>query len=343
MSRLLLLLAGLILLAALLFHCLTTRPALIQADVLACVEGRMQSAGLDGVKVSVDGRDVRLTGEVADDAARTRAGELADEDCGARVVANDVGLAAAEPYRASLCIDRNGLRATGSLPDEATRERYRRIAEERLGGVPIDAEISYRADMPAGFDRLMTTVFAELAQLDEGCVEIDDTSVRVSGEVRSAAARDRLVADMNAAAGSNFTVTYDLSVPALSAAAAACQEALDKLLAPGTQVLFDFDSAELHEEGRALLDGAEDIWETCPDISLIVAGHTDSKGDAEYNRKLSEQRANAVVEYLVAQGFDRSKLMPIGYGEAQPQASNETEEGRALNRRMEFRVRENAQ
>ncbi|MEJ2604383.1 MAG: OmpA family protein [Gammaproteobacteria bacterium] len=343
MSRFLLLLVGLLLLAALLFHCLTTRPAQIQADVRACVEGRMQTAGLDGVAVTVDGRDVRLTGDVPDEAAKTRAGELADDDCGARVVANEISLAAPEPYRASLCIDRSGLRATGSLPDEATRKRYRRIAEERLGSVAIDADISYRPDIPEGFDRLMTTVFAELAQMDRGCVEIVDTNVSVSGEVRSAAARDRLVADMNAAAGGNFTVTYDVSVPALSASASRCQEALAELLAPGEQVLFDFDSAELHAEGRALLDSAEEIWQTCPEISLIVAGHTDSEGDAEYNRKLSEQRANAVVEYLVAQGVDRSKLTPIGYGEAQPQATNETEEGRALNRRMEFRVRENAQ
>ena len=340
MARLLAVLVGLALLAALLNHCLKVRPPQIQADVLACVQGKMDAAGLTDVKVGIDGRDVTLAGAVATDAERSAAEQAALRGCGARVVVNALTLVAPEPYRMTLCIGRGGLRLAGNVPDAGTRQRYLEIARERTGDVPVAVDIVTRSDAPTGFDRFMTAAFTELGQLDEGCIEVVDRNATVTGEVRNLAARDRLVADLDAAASTDFVVTYALSVPRLSASAAACQQALETLLAPGEQVLFDFDSAEIHQEGRALLDEAELIWETCPQISLIVAGHTDSRGDAEYNRSLSERRAQAVVDYLVSKGLDPARLTPVGYGESQPQATNETEEGRALNRRMEFRVRE---
>lgn len=342
MSRLLIPIL-LLLLAALLYHCLTVRPSQIEADVLACAETRLTDVGLDDVEISIDGRDLLLTGGVADADSKRRAGDAVNRDCGARVVQNDITVATPAPYRTELCIDSNGVEIEGALPDTATEDRYRGIALDRLGNVPVKADTTLRRDIPAGYDRLMTTAVAELAQINRGCIELVGEKVSVTGAIRSTDARDRLVADMNQAAGSDFQMSYDLNVPALSESALACQQALDTLLAPGEQVLFDFDSAELHSAGRQLLNEAEAIWETCPDISLIVAGHTDSEGDAEYNRALSERRANVVVDYLVERGLERNKLTLIGYGEAQPQASNETEEGRAQNRRMEFRVTETAQ
>ena len=82
------------------------------------------------------------------------------------------------------------------------------------------------------------------------------------------------------------------------------------------------------------------IGESCPDIKVWVTGHTDSVGDREYNIRLSQQRADVVIEYLVGKGMDRARLTAIGFGYSQPVADNATEEGRAKNRRIEFRVRE---
>jgi OOP family OmpA-OmpF porin len=340
MTRLLAVIVGLALLAALLNHCLRVRPPQIEAEVLACVQGRMGAEGLAGVAVGIDGRDVTLTGAVGTQAERSAAEKAALRDCGVRVLENALTVLPAAPYRTSLCIGGEGLRLAGSVPDARAREHYLKIAKELFGNVPLEDDIGTRAGAPEGFDRFMRAAFTKLAQLDEGCIEVVDRKVMVTGDVRTVAARDRLVADLDSAAGTNFSVTYSLSVPQLSAGGLACQQALDVLLAPGEQVLFDFDSAEIHQEGKELLDEAERIWQTCPEISLIVAGHTDSRGDAEYNRALSERRARAVVDYLIAKGLDPARLTAIGYGESQPQATNETEEGQALNRRMEFRVRE---
>ena len=75
-----------------------------------------------------------------------------------------------------------------------------------------------------------------------------------------------------------------------------------------------------------------------PNLRAEIAGHTDSTGADDYNLRLSQQRAESVRDFLVAEGIAANRLTARGYGEAQPTADNSTETGRALNRRVEFRV-----
>ena len=74
-------------------------------------------------------------------------------------------------------------------------------------------------------------------------------------------------------------------------------------------------------------------------ISIIAEGHTDSRGTEEYNQALSLRRANAVRDYLVAGGVAANRITVEGYGESKPVASNNTDDGRAQNRRVELRIR----
>lgn len=105
------------------------------------------------------------------------------------------------------------------------------------------------------------------------------------------------------------------------------------------KVLFDFDQATLRPESHAALEAAAKIMKENPAIRVEIQGHTDSKGTAEYNQRLSEQRAQAVVDYLVDKlGIDRARLTAKGFGLSKPVATNETEEGQAQNRRAEFHV-----
>ncbi len=76
-----------------------------------------------------------------------------------------------------------------------------------------------------------------------------------------------------------------------------------------------------------------------PDTTIDVIGHTDNVGDAGYNQDLSARRARAVTRVLVSNGVGQSRLRAIGRGEAEPVATNQTEEGRALNRRVEIIIR----
>lgn len=102
-------------------------------------------------------------------------------------------------------------------------------------------------------------------------------------------------------------------------------------------VYFEFDSARLTAESSAALDDAFNILERHTDLIVEVAGHTDSVGTDSYNQGLSERRARAVVDYLVAKGIDAGRLKARGYGESEPVADNATDAGRAENRRVELR------
>ncbi len=102
-------------------------------------------------------------------------------------------------------------------------------------------------------------------------------------------------------------------------------------------VYFDFDKATIRPESYPVLDDAAKILTDNATIQVEIQGHTDSQGSDSYNQNLSERRAYAVVDYLVKfKGVEMNRLRSVGYGESKPIASNDTKEGRALNRRVEF-------
>jgi len=103
-------------------------------------------------------------------------------------------------------------------------------------------------------------------------------------------------------------------------------------------VFFDFNKAELKADSFPELDRIADFLLANATLSIEVSGHTDEIGTAEYNSTLSTNRARAVANYLAAKGVPASRLAVHGYGKDRPIASNETEEGRQLNRRVEFTI-----
>jgi OOP family OmpA-OmpF porin len=102
-------------------------------------------------------------------------------------------------------------------------------------------------------------------------------------------------------------------------------------------VNFEFDSAKLTADSKASLDDGLKILMRHTDLEVEIAGHTDSTGAEAYNQQLSLRRAEAVRDYLVANGVDAARLTVKGYGESQPVADNASKEGRAENRRVEMR------
>jgi outer membrane protein OmpA-like peptidoglycan-associated protein len=105
-------------------------------------------------------------------------------------------------------------------------------------------------------------------------------------------------------------------------------------------VNFDFDDTAVRPDSRAILDEAAETLREHPDVDIAVEGYTDDIGTEEYNDKLSVRRAQAVFRYLVNRGVAPDRMEVIGYGESRPVASNETESGRAQNRRVELVVKE---
>ncbi len=103
-------------------------------------------------------------------------------------------------------------------------------------------------------------------------------------------------------------------------------------------VNFETDSADITAESAAILDKAAETLLKKPSIRAEVAAHTDSDGSEAYNEALSLRRAKSVLDYLVSKGVSAERLVPRGYGETDPVASNDTPEGKARNRRVELRI-----
>lgn len=103
-------------------------------------------------------------------------------------------------------------------------------------------------------------------------------------------------------------------------------------------IFFDYDKASLRTESYIELGNLLNLLTTNPKLKIEISGHTDNKGSASYNKNLSASRAQSVVSYLISKGIEIDRLNFAGYGFQFPVATNETDEGRQLNRRVEFKV-----
>jgi OOP family OmpA-OmpF porin len=101
-------------------------------------------------------------------------------------------------------------------------------------------------------------------------------------------------------------------------------------------VFFDTAKWNIKSQSYPVLDEAVGVLKRNPSLKVEIQGHTDSRGAAKYNQRLSDKRAKSVMEYFVKKGISRDQLTADGYGETMPAATNTTEEGRAMNRRVEL-------
>jgi outer membrane protein OmpA-like peptidoglycan-associated protein len=106
-------------------------------------------------------------------------------------------------------------------------------------------------------------------------------------------------------------------------------------------VTFDTNSTAVRPGLYNEIDRIAQVMVQYPETQIIVQGHTDSAGSAEYNQRLSEQRAEAVKNLILQRGVSPYRITSMGYGESQPVATNDTPEGRQMNRRVEIRIKPN--
>jgi outer membrane protein OmpA-like peptidoglycan-associated protein len=103
-------------------------------------------------------------------------------------------------------------------------------------------------------------------------------------------------------------------------------------------IFFEIDSYALRKESAAELNKLLRFLQLNPGVNIEISGHTDNTGNPEYNQKLSENRAKSVTDFLIQAKVDPQRIISRGYGLTRPIAPNDTEEGRALNRRTEMQI-----
>lgn len=118
---------------------------------------------------------------------------------------------------------------------------------------------------------------------------------------------------------------------------AACEGRFE-VMSRADNIYFATSSSRLEDRSGPFLDSIADIVQRCPDLSIRIAGHTDTDGGAGVNQNLSEARATSVLTYLIDAGVDERRMRAVGFGETEPVAPNDTEENKQRNRRIEFTV-----
>ena len=194
---------------------------------------------------------------------------------------------------------------------------------------------------PSGFANAVVPALGALSRLSTGTLVISDREVKLSGDALYDAAPGQLRANLTKDLPQGFQLKADVSVKPAAAPvdATVCQQLFTEVLANGT-IRFESGRSSLDPDSAGLLDHLVETALRCPATKIDVAGHTDADGDVAANQALSEKRAQAVVDYLVKAGLPANRFTAIGYGSAQPVADNDTDEGKARNRRIEFIVKE---
>ncbi|MFN0088003.1 MAG: OmpA family protein [Blastocatellia bacterium] len=173
---------------------------------------------------------------------------------------------------------------------------------------------------------------------DKGDISFNGQSATINGEVATADIKSKLLADLRGVFGADFTMHDNLTVTEslLTEAEARAQADLKKVLMKGIE--FDSGSDRISAAAAAVLDDAARALTATAEARVEISGHTDNVGEDKMNQALSQRRAESVKKYLTGKGIAADRLSSKGYGPSQPIAENETEEGKARNRRIEFRV-----
>jgi OOP family OmpA-OmpF porin len=300
-----------------------------------------QVAKLKDGKVTISDSKVSLSGMARELGGREAiAAALKNLPEGFSVASNEVK---APPYifQANKDPVASTLTLTGYVPDNAVHAAIVAAAGRKFFGEKVVDNLKASLGSPPGFAGAVVPALGALSRLSTGTLVVSDREVKLSGDALYDTAPGQLRGNLVKDFPQGWQLKADVSVKPAAAPvdATVCQQLFSEVLAKGT-IRFESGRSNLDLDSAGLLDHLIEIALRCPTTNIEVAGHTDADGDGATNQALSEKRAQAVVEYLVKVGLPAGRFTAIGYGSTQPVAANDTDDGKARNRRIEFVVKE---
>ena len=291
-------------------------------------------------KITISDNAVTLSGMARELGGREAiAASLKDLPEGFSVKANDVK---APPYVFQAYKDPVAVTLTlsGNVPDNNIHAAIAQAASRKFFGEKVVDNLKASVGAPSGFAAAVVPALGALSRVSTGTLVVTDREVKLSGDALYDAAAAQIRAGLGKDFPQGFQFKPDISVKPASAPvdASVCQQLFSELLGKA-KVRFESGRASIDPDSTGLLDHLVEIALRCPNSNIEVAGHTDADGEDTANQALSEKRAQAVVDYLVKAGLPASRFTAVGYGSTQPVAGNDTDDGKAQNRRIEFLVR----
>ncbi|GGC17347.1 membrane protein [Marivita lacus] len=233
----------------------------------------------------------------------------------------------------------------GRINSEIARQTADSFARAAFGSTTVRTTARVDETLPANWSSRVLAGLEALSRLSNGAVTVTPDALTIIGNTGNQNASSEIAGLLADKLGESELFEIDITY----------QEKLDPLLGIPTpaeceaqiveiigdrKITFEPGSATLDAATRDIMDEIAELLQLCGDIPLVIAGHTDSQGREEMNQQLSQDRAQAVVDALRERRVLTASYEVRGYGEEQPIATNDTEEGREANRRIEFKLRQ---
>ena len=193
-----------------------------------------------------------------------------------------------------------------------------------------EIEVRSNISIPTNWQQIATAIIdSDISDIRQGRVDIHGTTISLHGKVNSLEQKQVIQNRIH----TRLTDLYQLENQLVVVEGE--QRLIDETL--GNRIVeFEFGSANLTPLGLGILDDMADVLRRIDDKPVLITGHTDNVGNSTSNLALSNERAEAVKQYLIGRNIDASRLSTTGKGDSNPIASNDNEEGRTRNRRIEF-------
>jgi outer membrane protein OmpA-like peptidoglycan-associated protein len=315
------------------YHFIPTDSQRIEKDITARLADSLGAKNFgNNIQTKVSGRDVTLSGVVANDAVKDEVASVAKSLYGVRTVDNNLVVAGS---------------ASKPAPVKAVQmPKLEPKMDAKLAPVMDKPLFDLEAEMPKIVEKVVEVpapVVSEPAVALEPVVQAQSVTVSPEPVVTYAEEEParivkniKLDGPLPVKNGRVIRREVDTRI-ASKTVEAACEDDLTDLMR-NNKILFDSAKATIQSKSYPLLDRLVVAAKNCDKTTIItINGYTDNEGDAEYNRKLSLDRARAVGKYMLKRGVAK-RVKVVGHGENNPVASNDTEEGMAQNRRIEFKV-----
>ncbi|MBR0794502.1 OmpA family protein [Bradyrhizobium jicamae] len=291
-------------------------------------------------KITLTGTQVNLAGMARDLGGREAiAAALKNLPEGYSVAANDIE---APPYVFQAYKDPVAvtLTLTGYVPDNNVHAALVAAAGRKFFSEKVVDNLKASVGAPSGFAAAVVPALGALSRLSTGTLVVSDREVKLSGDALYDAAAGQIRGGLGKDFPQGWQYKAEISVKPASAPVdpTVCQQLFSEILSKG-KIRFESGKSEIVADSAGLLDRLIETAMRCPSATIEIAGHTDSDGDEAANQTLSEKRAQAVMDDLVRAGLPPDRFIPVGYGSTQPIAGNDTEDGKAQNRRIEFVVK----
>ncbi len=231
----------------------------------------------------------------------------------------------------------------GKLGSESTRAAVESLAVAHFGGDNVHSATRLDQDLPSGWTQRALAALEAMQFLSNGVVSVTVDKVTISGNAAFEGAQSaiaRVLSDkLGVGASYELGVTYlavsepQIDLPTPEECMARVNEAAEQ-----KKITFNPASSTFEDDAVETIDAIAGVLRECEGIRVEISGHTDSQGRETMNQRLSQARADAVLNAILARRVLGTGLVAKGYGESRPVATNDTAEGREANRRIEFRL-----